>query len=157
MKTYIDNSLVRQRSKTLIQRLVHLRSIALEKATASYPTKSETALFLLRKSEPTADEERVAGKDGLAGAILHVVTDAVLRVARRVHGLDRNVANLEHLFVLGRLRDALAVLAADDAELGVAEGVELYLVSKMFRISVVGVLLPASCCRQRDPSDYSPR
>ena len=66
----------------------------------------------------TADEESVAGKDGPASGILHVVADAVLRVARRVHGRDRNVANFERLPVLWRPGDAFAVFAADDGEVG---------------------------------------
>lgn len=73
----------------------------------------------------TTDEERVAGKDGLARAVLHVVADAVLGVAGRVDRPDGNVANLKDLLVLGGLRDALAVLTANDVELGVAQFLEL--------------------------------
>lgn len=69
----------------------------------------------------TADKQRVARKDGLAGGILKVVADAVLRVARRVHGLDRDVANLERLAVLRHPGDGLAVPAANDGELAGAQ------------------------------------
>ena len=74
----------------------------------------------------TADEERVAGKLSLARLVLHEEADAVLRVARRVHRLHRDAAQLERLAVLGRLGHALAVLAADDVELGRAQLGQLF-------------------------------
>lgn len=67
----------------------------------------------------TANEEGVAGEDGLVAAVLHVVADAVLGVARRVDALDGDVANLEGIPVLGRPGHTVAVLAADDVQLGV--------------------------------------
>lgn len=76
----------------------------------------------------TTDEERVACKDGLARAILHVVADAVLGVAGRVDSLDGNVTNLKDLLVLWGLSDALAVFAADNVELRVAQILELRVV-----------------------------
>lgn len=66
-------------------------------------------------------EEGVAGEDDLVVAVLHEPADAVLGVARRVEALDRDAADLEPIAVAGSGRDGLAVLAADDLQVGQAE------------------------------------
>lgn len=77
----------------------------------------------------TANEEGVAGKDGLARTVLHEVANAVLGVAGRVDGTDVDVANLERLGMAWGSRGTLAILTANNLNLGVAEGLEQRLVS----------------------------
>lgn len=109
----------------------------------------------------TANEKSITGEDCLAGRILHKIADAVLRVARRMDGPDRDVADLESLLVLWRLGDSLAVLAANDGELLIVQisKLEVYtcqLISCHERnVGNAGWHIPASCCLRHDPSDYS--
>jgi hypothetical protein len=59
-------------------------------------------------------EESIACEDDLVPVVLHEPADAVLSVAWRVHGLHLDRAKVEGLAVLGRPRDGLTVLPADD-------------------------------------------
>ena len=70
---------------------------------------------------PTSNEQSIASKDGLVVSVLGKEADAVLSVARRMHTLESDVAQLEGLAVAGRLGHTFAVLAADDVQLGVTE------------------------------------
>jgi hypothetical protein len=91
----------------------------------------------------SADEERVAGEHGAvrgrAGAVDHVVADAVLRVAG---GVDRGDGDVlpdgEDLAVLRRRGHERAVLAADDGDAG-GEGGEEFFVAARVVVVVVGV------------------
>lgn len=109
----------------------------------------------IKRSFRTANEEGIASKDGLARAVFHEEADAVLGVAWRVDALDGNVANLEGLLVLGCLGHALAVLAANDVELGCAESLELcHLLANVSIGRNHLLLIQASCFRQHGPNDW---
>lgn len=71
-------------------------------------------------------EKRITSKDDLVVPILHNPANAILCVARRMQSLDGDVANVETLAVGRNLVDLLAVLTADDFEVGEAESSALY-------------------------------
>jgi hypothetical protein len=114
---------------------MHLCRVTLEKFAASYiqPVSNAHLLYLNTKgalsfkSFRTTDEKSVAGENGLASRILHVIADTILRVARGVHSRDGNITNLELLLVFWRLGDPLAVLAANDGELLSAQFRQLWI------------------------------
>lgn len=89
------------------------------------------------KSFRTANEKSITGEDCLAGRVFHKIADAVLRVARRMDGPNRDVADLESLFVLWRLGDSLAVLAANDGELLIVQisKLEIYIYVSQFLVT----------------------
>lgn len=75
----------------------------------------------LEEASAPADEQRVAREDGAAAvaAVLEQEADAVLGVAGRVQGADRDAragGQRERRVVRGRRRDARAVAPADDRE-----------------------------------------
>lgn len=121
--TYVYNSIIGERGQALVESLVHLVGSALKEAAATCLVSHYLPNDLEGR---TTDEECVAGEYSLASAILHVVANTVLCVARRVDGTNADVANLERLGVARRLRHALAVLATDDFDLRVSQLNELY-------------------------------
>lgn len=78
-------------------------------------------------------EQRVAGENDLVVAVLREPADAVLRVTRGVKALYRNAAELEAFAVRWRCGGRLAVLAADDGQIFVAECRSLFVCFRSLR------------------------
>lgn len=96
---WVHLGVIRQRSKNLIQRPVHLSRVALEEAAT------------------TTDEERVTREDSALGAIFKIEADAVLGVAGGVQGSYFDaVADGELGLVCRGFGNLLAVLAANDGQ-----------------------------------------
>lgn len=75
-------------------------------------------------------KKSVACKDNFLVAVLHEPADAVLGVTGRIQALDSNAfAKLGGLAVARRLRDRLAILAADDGQFGEVQHLALDAVS----------------------------
>lgn len=129
--TYENTSLIRQSSKRLVQSLVHLRTISFEEATASYVCQLVSLTMALMSTQTTLQgprpkhtsmEKRIPSKHDLVIPILHKPAYAILGVARRMQSLDGDAADVE-TFAVGRgLVHLLTVSAADNFEIGEAEG-----------------------------------
>lgn len=71
-------------------------------------------------------EKRITSKHNLVVPILHEPAYAILRMARRMESLDGDAADVEALAMGRGLVHLLAILAADDFEVGEAEGGALW-------------------------------
>lgn len=64
----------------------------------------------------TTNEKGIARKHGLVTAILQIEANAVLSMAGCVDSLERDIAKLKRLTMLGGLGDAITILASDDVQ-----------------------------------------
>jgi hypothetical protein len=78
----------------------------------------------------TANEKGITREDSFVLSVFHKEADAVLSVARCMHTLEGDVAELEGLAVTWCLRNTIAVFAANNVYLGVVQLSKLVGVNK---------------------------
>jgi hypothetical protein len=101
---YVDFCIIWQRSKRLVQRLVHLLWRPFKEPSAS------------------ANKKRITSKDGTLITILKEVADAVLSMTRCVQRLHLDAfTDAKRRTISRRLGDLVAVLAANNREIVVLE------------------------------------
>lgn len=94
---YIDLGIIRQRSKSLIQCLVHLLGISFKETTASCHTTLATNTNR-KKKKHTPNKQRIPRKHNPLLPILHEKANTILRMTRGMQSLDGDaLANLERL------------------------------------------------------------
>jgi hypothetical protein len=102
----------------------------------------------------TAVEQSVACKDNSVVFVLHIPTDAVLRMARRIQRLDNDGADIKCLPVLRRSRYCRAVLPADDLKFGRVQcGALMVRLRQREKQNRTGHGSPSLCCRPHGRRD----
>ena len=104
---YVDLGIIRQRSKRLVQGLMHLLGISFKETTASCHHNTLTHVHEQKeRKKRTPNEQRIPRKHNPLLSILHEKADTILRMTGGMQSLDGDaLANLERFPMLRRGSD----------------------------------------------------